>query len=95
MSNTSPRTIRTQYFANGKLVRTIQAVYPDSAVVNCVTHMQLNSYSADSAEVYDSVTGELHAQVSRKKKGDLNVHYERDPLEFNRPMRRSALALIG
>jgi hypothetical protein len=59
------RPIRTDYYFNNKLVRTNRAKHPNSAILRCIDHMQLNSYGATSAEVYDENRSELHAVVTR------------------------------
>lgn len=63
------RTIQTTYMLHKQLVKTTQAVHANTAVTNCVNHMQLNHYGATVAEVFDSQSGVLHAVICRKMDG--------------------------
>ena len=78
------RTIQTVYYERGEVVAKNSAIYPNNAVLHCVNHMQLNSYGADTAEVYDVYTGELHAQIKRSKSDTVEIVYKRDPAKYRR-----------
>jgi hypothetical protein len=73
------RPIITTFYADRackKLVRANHAKWANKAVLNCGDHMQLNHYGALVAEVYDTVTGTLHAVVSYKV-GVIEILYRR------------------
>lgn len=77
-------TITTNYMRgrNHNVVFTTRAYHANSAVLNCVKHMQLNHYEADVAEVYDTKTGELHAVVAYKPGiGKIEIVYKREVKE--------------
>lgn len=61
------------------------------AVAQCVYHMQINHYGARVAEVFDSESGELHAQVKRAINGNIEIVYKRDPAKFETRLALSAL----
>lgn len=63
------RNIRTVYYQGKNSVKTNKAVYANSAVLCCVNHMQLNSYAATTAEVFDEMSGVLHAVIRRPVNG--------------------------
>lgn len=65
-----------------EVVKTTRAVHANNAVLNCVNHMQLNHYEADVAEVYDTVTAEVHAVVVFKPgAGKIEIVYQREVKE--------------
>ncbi len=77
-----PRTIHSVYYIGNKVVRTNASVHANSAVLNCVNHMQLNHYGATHAEVYDTVNGVLHAVIKRSTgSGTITIVYKRDVKE--------------
>ena len=71
------RAIRTDYYNGKELIKTNRATYPNSAVLRCVDHMQLNDYGATTAEVFDEDTGELHAVVKFGQE-QINILYKRE-----------------
>lgn len=82
------RSILTEYsgyIGGGKqkrVLRVTRSSNPNNAVKNCVGRMQVNQYDAVCAEVYDTVTGELHAQVKRSVDGNIQILFKRDPCNF-------------
>lgn len=62
------RTIKTVYYYGRNIVKTNMAKHANMAVLHCVNHMQLNTYEATTAEVYDVETGVLHCVVRRTMK---------------------------
>ena len=87
------RSIRTTFF-NRKHVAVQNNSSTDSnrAVTQCVAHMQLNRYGATAAEVYDTETGEVHAQVKRSMNGTITITYQRDPRAYERRLSLQAFA---
>ena len=69
-------TIQTVYYFGKEVVKRNRAMHANAAVVHCVSHMQLNTYEAESAEVYDLETGVLHAVIRRTLKG-MTIVYKR------------------
>ena len=61
MAHTYP--IRTVFYRGNEAVKTNHAMWANNAVPNAVRHMQINQYDATHCEVYDSVSGELHAVI--------------------------------
>ncbi len=75
------RSIQIIFYRGTKVVKSNRAKYAHTAVTSCVKHMQLNSYSATSAEVYDDDDGTLHAQVAImlvNGKHEMVILFERD-----------------
>ncbi len=75
------RPIRTIYYAKSKAVRSNYATYANRAVLHCVDHMQMNHYGARTAEVFDELTGVLHAIVTRSITGTITIVYKREVAE--------------
>lgn len=55
------RPIRTDYYRRSKLVKSTHATWANNAVGNAVKHMRSQRYASSHCEVYDTVSGELHA----------------------------------
>lgn len=55
--------IRTAFYRKDTVVKVNHAAWANNAVPNAVRHMQINQYDATHCEVYDTVTGELHAVI--------------------------------
>lgn len=72
------RPIQTVYRRGKKLLRVNNAKYANSAVLRCVDHMQTNDYGATLAEVYDSVTGVLHAVITHSSVGKISILFKRE-----------------
>lgn len=80
-SRRSGRRIQTVYYIGNKLVKRNLAKYATTAVTACVKHMQLNSYEATHAEVYDIDDGELHAVIKAalvKGKHEIHILFKRE-----------------
>lgn len=77
----SKRPVITQYFRDKKLLRVNAAKWVNKAVVNCINHLQLNHYGATLAEVYDGITGELHAVVHHNAVGKITILFQREVKE--------------
>ena len=73
------RNITTTFYRGVSVVKVNKASYASNAVLRCVDHLQLNSYQAGHAEVYDSADGTLHAVVKRRINGDLEILFKRSP----------------
>mgnify|MGYP003575880546 CR=1 FL=1 len=74
------RTIKTVFYYGKQVVKTNKASHANRAVLHCVNHMQLNTYEATHAEVYDEETGVLHAVIRRTIKG-IAILYKREVRE--------------
>lgn len=61
------RTIRTTYYFGKDIVKHNTAMHANRAVLHCVNHMQMNTYDATHAEVYDEADGTLHCVITRAK----------------------------
>jgi hypothetical protein len=83
--------IKTVYLSRGAELKVNRSSDANRAVAQCVYHMQVNHYGARVAEVYDSHTGELHAQVLRRISGDIKIVYRRDPCKYERKLSLHAL----
>lgn len=55
------RPIRTDYYRSSKRVKSTFSSWANNAVGNAVKHMRSQRYDSSHCEVYDTVTGELHA----------------------------------
>ena len=73
------RLIQTTFYRGKEVVRVNRAVHARTAVLRCVDHMQMNSYGATVAEVYDLDTAELHAVVTHSVSGKISIVFRRDP----------------
>lgn len=71
------RTIRTVFYYRNGIVKINTAKHPNKAVLHCVNHMQMNTYGATHAEVYDDNKGVLHAVIRRSVNGDVHILYKR------------------
>ncbi len=69
--------IKTTFYKGKKLIKINHAKYANAAVVRAVGHMQTNNYGATVAEVYDEVTGELHAVLTRSVSG-MKIAFKRE-----------------
>lgn len=85
--------IKTVFHIHGKRPKVRRSKDANRAVTQCVRHMMINHYGAHLAEVYDSETGELHAQIKRNVKGIITILFSRDPQQFE--TRYSISHLIG
>lgn len=63
------------------LLRVNQSVHCNTAVKNCVHHMQLNHYGATVAEVFDTRDGVLHGVVTHNVVGEINILFHREVKE--------------
>jgi hypothetical protein len=73
-------TIKTVFYRGKVEIKTNRAKHANSAVLRAVDHMQLNSYGATVAEVYDEETAELHAVVTHNVAGRISIVFRRDPV---------------
>ncbi len=69
--------IKTVYFQGKNVVKITKAARANSAVPRCVSHMQLDHYAATVAEVFDELSGTLHAVVTRSVKGNIKIVFKR------------------
>ena len=69
--------IKTVYYRGNKAVKVTKAAHANSAVPRCVDHMQLNHYDAFVAEVFDELSGALHAVITRSVKGNIKIVFKR------------------
>ena len=78
-AGTGTRKIQTVFYFGKQIAKTNRAVHANSAVLRCVDHMQLNTYGANSAEVFDERTGTLHAVIRRPiGSNTITILYKRD-----------------
>jgi hypothetical protein len=57
--------IKTVYYRKNRIVKINHALREDSACERAFGHLQVDSYGATHAEVYDQVAGKLHALLKR------------------------------
>lgn len=81
-------TIQTVYYRGKERVKNNAAKHPHTATLRAVHHMQLNTYEADVAEVYDAETGKLWIVIKRTMRG-INIIFQADIAEYDREKRRS------
>ena len=75
-------SIKTVYFHGKKVVQVNKACHANSAVLRCVDHMQHNHYKSNVAEVFDELSGELHAVISRSMAtGVIKIVFRREVQE--------------
>lgn len=55
--------IRTVFYRGKTVVKVNHAMRANNAVPNAIRHMQINQYDATHCEVYDTVSGDLHAVI--------------------------------
>jgi hypothetical protein len=88
------RNIKTHFYQNRKYHDPVQinsSTDANRAVAQCILHLQIARYDADSAEVYDDETGELHAQIKRNMHGDITILYKRSPADYETRLAIGAL----
>lgn len=80
------RPIKTYYFdMKGNPIHVNSGSDANRAVAQAILHMQINHYGARTAQVVDSATGELHAEIVRKTgTAVIEITYKRDPSNFER-----------
>ena len=88
----SRRPIRAIYF-NGKKdpVHTNAGRYPRTMILHAVDHLQLDSYGAKVAEIFDQDNGILHGVLRMylvEGKPKIEILYKRDPKKFTLPERK-------
>jgi hypothetical protein len=73
------RPIQTVYYNHKhQVVRKNSARYAFTAVPLCIQHMQINEYGASYAEVFDHLTGELHAVIKWNVAGTITILFKRE-----------------
>lgn len=75
------RPITTVYYERKKVVKTTHAGRANRAVLNCVNHLQLNHYGASLAEIFDTVSGVLHAVIAYSVVGKITIIFKREVKE--------------
>lgn len=76
------RNIQTTFYGMNKaVVKVNKAVHDRSAVLRAVDHMQMDSYGAFVAEVFDTETTELHAVITSNVEGRISIVFRRDAAE--------------
>lgn len=74
------------YDHNNRLIRINHCSNPNSAVKQCVGHMQENRYGrARKAVVYHAETSVEYVSIKRSVNGNVNIKYEYDPEGFEKP----------
>ena len=71
----SKRPVVTRYYLDDKIICTNRSSISTNAVVNAVKYMQMNTYGAQLAEVFDHTTGKLFANIVSEPNGDLYISY--------------------
>jgi hypothetical protein len=69
---TSQRNIITKYYGHSAkiILNTSRAKYAENAIYHAQRYMEANEYSAFVAVIYDVVTSELYATITRGVTGD-------------------------
>jgi hypothetical protein len=89
------RTIRTVFFNyKGETVHTNMAVHHNSAVNRAFSNMALNVYRASVAQVFDTETALLYAEIVRSKSNEVKATWRADPKNHKDPLRMSAQAFF-
>lgn len=79
------RTIKTYYFnRRHEVIRVNSSTDANRAVAIALLHMQVNHYGARVAQVVDDETSEIHAEVKRGYRGNIEITYQRDPAQYER-----------
>jgi hypothetical protein len=76
------RTVKTVYYINGRKPKITRSNDANRAVSMCQRRMFINQYGARVAEVYDDITGELHAVVRLSANGVVRCIPKRDAREY-------------
>lgn len=79
--NRVERSIRTIYYQGKRIVKITRSRYAFTAVPRCISHMQVNEYSATLAEVFDLTNGDLHAVIRRYMSGEIRIIFKREVKE--------------
>jgi hypothetical protein len=75
--HSAPRMpIKSIYYLGKEIRKRNSASNPLRCVSRCVEHMRLNDYEATHAEVFNELTGKLHAVVKRDVHGNTHILYE-------------------
>lgn len=88
MDHNMSRVIKTKYWVDWRArkedtIRVNSSTDANRAVAQCIMHMQVGDYGAAVAEVWDSETDVLHAQIKRHANGNITIVYKRDPQKFD------------
>jgi hypothetical protein len=75
------RPITTVFYERKKVIKTNHAKWSNKAVLNCVNHLQLNHYGATLAEIFDTLSGVLHAVLTYSVTGKITIIYKREVKE--------------
>lgn len=70
------RNIVTIYYFGRQEMKINRGASPDTAILNCIKHLQRNDYSARLAQISDSETGKLYAVIKRNITGRITIHYQ-------------------
>lgn len=80
------RPIRTDYYIRAKRVKSTFASWANNAVGNAVKHMRSQRYESTKCEVYDTITGKLHAIICfHPFKNRTEIIYKQKPREEEFP----------
>lgn len=81
-------TIITEFFDSRKnVLKTNRAGNANKAVEHALKFMACNVYGASYAQVYDSETAEVHAEIILRKNGRIEIKYLRDARQFETRIR--------
>lgn len=71
------RPIRTSYYEGKNLMKITVALHPERAVERAVGHLRHDDYKAHVVEIFDTVTGVLHAVLKKESLNRVEFLYKR------------------
>jgi hypothetical protein len=72
---------------NRNIVKTNRASNANRAVENALKFIACNVYGASYAQVFDSETAEVHAEIILRKNGKIEITYLRNARDFETRIR--------
>jgi hypothetical protein len=90
----SERPVAVHYFKRGQLapLRTSYQMDLNRATANCFHHMMIDHYDADIAQVCENPSGQVYAEFTWTRGGNLKPTFKHDPAKYE--TRYSVVALL-
>jgi len=87
--NTQP--ITSAYMREGRVVKRLTGVHPNSVSMRAFGHMCQDHYRADCVQVYSTETGRLFCEMKINFEGKLETTFKADPTTFDDPLRKNVV----
>lgn len=81
--------ITSAYMRDGKVVKRLTGVHPNSVSMRAFGHMSQDHYRADKVQIYSTETGRLFCEFIVNFEGQLVCTFKADPRTFDDPLRKN------